>query len=33
MKKVNGDKARLNHILAAIVEILKYIENYDLRHF
>ena len=33
MKKVNGDIARLNHILAAIDEILNYINNYDFDSF
>ncbi|KPL14007.1 MAG: hypothetical protein AMS23_10015 [Bacteroides sp. SM1_62] len=33
MKKVNGDRARLNHILAAIDEILNYVDNYDFDAF
>jgi uncharacterized protein with HEPN domain len=33
MRKVNGDRARLNHILEAIDEILNYIDNYDFDTF
>ena len=33
MKEVNGDKARLKHILEAIDEILNYIDNYDFDKF
>ena len=33
MKKVNGDRARLNHILAAIDEILNYVDNYNFDAF